>query len=405
METTWKGTGVVLSGRQVVGSVWQQGERMKRVSAAIGAGLLTLGFAGAAGLLGATSSLASVKPHAFAGTITVKATKLSLTKSVTLKISGAGFTEGDLVIFSICNADATLPDPAAQLEEQVLAGSPPPYTSSACDPLTNGLAAPNAVTVGKSGKLSVSLTINAGQQGTNALSECPQTSDQVAEGVECVIGGEVFEGPDAGSTVSAGMWFASPALTTSDAYTGEGTALLAATADYDVTVSDIGGGGNSGYPPVATANGVPNWGGFATVGLICTVALPTCDPEGTVVDGSFVPTSCQAASTPGATPWSGETGCTFGAAVGEPIEVEASGYTAPAADPTLLSGLPLSTPLDCTASGCTVSANAGFGASDPGGFSFSLTDVTPGKYEFEAIGGSSLQESKGSVTLLLGPTT
>jgi len=377
---------------------------MKRVSTAIAAGLLTAGLAGAASLLGTTGAGASVRPHTFSGTITVKATMLSLQKGLSFKISGTGFANGDTVVFSICNTDTNLANPETTLLYDYGHAVTPPWTSAACEELANGIAPPNAVTAGTKGTFSTTLTTDAGEQGTDATSECPPSAAQVTEGVVCVIGGDVLLGPDAGSEVDAPMWFTPPPITASDAYQTEGTADTPSTAEYDVTLTDIGGGTNSGLPPVTTAYGVPNWGGFAVAGLICTVALPACDPEGTIVDGVFVPTTCQASST-GVNNWGAADPCTFGAAAGEPIEVEQTAYSPPASEPSDTSPLPSGEPLDCTSSGCSVSANAGYGATDPGGFSYTLDDLTPGKYSFEAIGGSSKLTVKGSISLLPGPSS
>jgi hypothetical protein len=73
------------------------------------------------------------------------------------------------------------------------------------------------------------------------------------------------------------------------------------------------------------------------------------------------------------------------------------------------------TPFNCTLTGCSVSANAGYGATDPGGFSataqywngtaYATVPFGPGTYSFEAKGLSSGQTSKVNVTLLPGPSS
>ncbi len=335
---------------------------------------------------------------------------LKLTAGGKVSVAGTGFTEGDLVAISICNSDAALPDPISQFGHVAL---------SACGNIT--LPSVNTPLVSPAGTFKGTVPFNPGQQGAAATSVCPQNTAQAQEGVACIVGVAVDSGADAGYEAFAAIYYAAPAMTSSDAYVGEAFAGVAASAEYSVTLTESGTHAESGYPPVVSASGVPNNGGFATSGVICGTGTGPgtgnpCNPE---VTGG-VPTTCQASSTPGATAWGGETLCTYGAAVGEPVEVILTGYTAPASEPGDTSPLPINgLPFNCNNSGCSIaSVNAGYGATDPGGFSSALEVastgptgplvplyLTPGKYSFLAVGYASGQEVKGSVTLLPGPTS
>ena len=247
--------------------------------------------------------------------------------------------------------------------------------------------------------------VTPGQTGTDPNSACGVSAAQGAEGVNCVIGALDFQAGSSGygTTASAGLFFAPPAvMSTSDTYqTGTGTAAV-----YSASLTESGAFTASGLPPNSAGNEIPNNGGFATSGVIvqgapgsptvaCSSTVTTnCIPTGDAYLGGILidesagaPATCQAASAPGATAWSGELLCTYGAAVGEPIELALSGYVAPTvvpvgANPSTLptgpaGGVPVSTgkvlgvslfPLDvCTVgvggctTGLTVSAQAGDG--------------------------------------------
>ncbi|MGO9195719.1 MAG: hypothetical protein ACLQK4_01155 [Acidimicrobiales bacterium] len=381
---------------------------MKRVFTALAAGSLTLGLALSASLVGTAGAGASLKPHTFAGAITVtKPADQSITLGDHVMVKGTGWTYHDDVVVTVCNSDAVMPDPAAQLGDEILA-------SDACAPVSLATGAGgNLSVVSKTGTFSWTGTIDAGQLGTNALSTCPQSAVDAQEGIACIVGVAEISGltPD-GNVAFAALYWSPPALTASDSYVGEAVSGTASTAEYSVTLSDAGHG-VSGDPPLTVSGTVPNTGGFATSGIICTtgsVFTDNCVPDFT---SPGVPASCQAASASGATAWSGETLCSYGAAVGEPIEVEEYNYLPPTSEPTDMSPLPLDTPFNCTTTGCSISANAGYGATDPGGFSSALEvndggtlvplALTPGHYYFEAIGASSLDTAKGNIALLPGP--
>jgi len=116
-------------------------------------------------------------------------------------------------------------------------------------------------------------------------------------------------------------------------------------------------------------------------------------------------------------PWSGESLCSYGVGVGEPVEVLFTAYTPPTTESGDNPPFPPSTvvPFDCDADGCSVNAEGSATATDPGGFDNTLATMSgttptaidwgPGKYTFEAIGSSSGQTAKGAVTLLPGPTS
>jgi hypothetical protein len=325
---------------------------------------------------------------------------LSLTTASSVSASGTGFTEGDTVVVTICSADASLPDPLTE-------GLGP---FSACAQLSGA----NLPTVSAAGAWSTSVPLVPGSQGTLAASECPQSITQGQEGTVCIVGAAVEAGPDAGKTDYAAIYFAPPALTSSDTYLTETTADTPSTAVYSVTLTETGTHGQSNDPPVVTASGIPNNGGFASAGIECAAGTGpgTGNPCSVVYSSPGVPATCQAASSPGATAWLGQTLCTYGVAVGEPVELLLTKYVGTGTPPVPVSA---TTPFNCTATGCSVSANAGYGVSDPGGFSataqywngtaYATVPFGPGTYSFQAKGLSSGQTSKVNVTLLPGPSS
>ncbi|MGD0082203.1 MAG: IPT/TIG domain-containing protein [Acidimicrobiales bacterium] len=372
-----------------------------------------------------------------AGTISVKASNLSILKGDKLTITGTGWTPGLLVIITICNADASNLSPLTQLSEF-------DFSPDACGPITIALSPSGSfaeVTLSgpRAGDFTWTGTLTPGQLDPSVdspLAECPQDQVQAAEGVNCIVGAAELVGFSSdGNTADARVFFAPPALSSSDAWqSGLGTS-----AEYDVTLYDNGAFTESGDPPVATASGVPNTGGFATDGVICEAGTgpgsspsEPCSPElkAPAQNGEGVwtvsPTGCQAASFPDGAAWSPTATplCTYGAAVGEPILIELTGYTAPKGT-SLTNSIPIGQPLDCSGGSsvsdpftCTVEANAGADVFDPGGFNSGITDSTtgqspppdlqdmqPGKYSFEAIGESSGNIAKGSVTLRVGPSS
>ena len=352
---------------------------------------------------GSATKTADLFTYKYAGKFTINSGKalanLSLTTTATVTASGTGFTEGDTVVVTICSADASLPDPLTE-------GLGP----SSCAQLGAG----NLPNVSAGGSWSTSVPLVPGSQGTNAASECPQSITQAQEGTVCIVGAAVEAGPDAGKTDYAAIYFASPAMTSSDTYLTETTADAPSTAVYSVTLTEAGTHAPSNDPPVVTASGVPNNGGFATAGIECAADTGpgTGNPCTVVYSSPGVPATCQAASGPGATAWTGETLCTYGVAVGEPIELLLTKYVGTGTPPVPVS---TTTPFNCTLTGCSVSANAGYGATDPGGFSataqywngtaYATVPFGPGTYSFEAKGLSSGQTSKVNVTLLPGPSS
>jgi len=410
---------------------------MKRlISALCGVGLA----AAAIGIGGvATATVASAAPVCgalgYTGAtpcLAPQAVPLALSGTHTLAVHGYGFHPGDVVVVTLCNSDATLPDPSYQFA--VLHD----LTPDACGAF--GGPAFAQATVPATGKIVVALHVTPGQTGTNALSSCAESAVQVATGVNCVLGALDNTSTSAfyGQTASGGVFFAPPALMVgSDTYVaGSGDAAV-----YSASMTSSGEGLNSGLPPngvaqtatTATADPqVPNNGSYATVGLVIQGApgSPVTPPSGDAYVGgvlfniaSGAPATCQAASTPGATAWNGQQLCTYGATTGEPIFVAAKSWLAPvtvlpfavpATQPTgPTSGgnpVPISTgtvlgvslfPLDtCTVSascptGISVQANSGLATTNPGGFTASSSNVPAlggldaGAWGFEAIGSSS----------------
>lgn len=372
-----------------------------------------------------------------AGTISVTASNLSILKGDKLTIKGRGWTPGLLVIITICNADASNLSPLTQLSEY-------DFTPDACGPITIGLT-PNGnfarVTLSgpKAGDFTWNGTVIPGQLDPSVdspLAECPQDQVQAAEGVNCIVGAAELVGLSSdGNTADTPIFFAPPTLNSSDVWqSGLGTS-----AEYDVTLADNGAFTESGDPPVATANGVPNTGGFATDGVICETGTgpgssppepcsPELNPPVQNSEGVWTVTTkgCQAASFPDGTAWSPTATplCTYGAAVGEPILIELTGYTPPKGT-SLTNPIPIDAPLDCSGGSsagdplsCTVEANSGEDVFDPGGFNSGITDSTtgqsppvdlqdmqPGTYSFEAIGEVSGNIATGDVTLRKGPSS
>jgi hypothetical protein len=371
------------------------------------------------------------------GTISVKASNLSILKGDKLTITGTGWTPGLLVIITICNADASNISPLVQLSAH-------DFSPDACGPITialspNGNFAEVKLSGPNAGDFTWTGVLNPGQLDPSVgspLAECPQDQTQAAEGVNCIVGAAELVGFSSdGNTADAPIFFAPPALSFSDVWqSGLGTS-----AEYDVTLSDNGAFSASGDPPVASANGIPNTGGFATDGVICEAGTgpgsspsEPCSPElnspaqNSAGTWTVTSTGCQAASFKHGTAWSPTATplCTYGEAVGEPIMIELTSYTAPAGT-TLTNSIPTGVPLDCSGGTsaadpftCTVDANSGLNVFDPGGFNTGITDRTtgqsppadlqdmqPGKYSFEAIGGVSGNIATGVVTLRVGPSS
>jgi hypothetical protein len=372
-----------------------------------------------------------------AGTISVTASNLSIRKGAKLTITGTGWTPGLLVIITICNADASNLSPLTQLSEF-------DFTPDACGPITVALSPSGSfadVTLSgpQAGHFRWTGTLSPGQLDPTVgspLAECPQDQVQGAEGVNCIVGAAELVGFSSdGNTADAPVFFAPPALSSSDTWqSGLGTS-----AEYDLSLYDNGAFTESGDPPVTTATGIPNTGGFATDGVICEAGTgpgssppQPCSPElkapalNSQGVWTVVPTGCQAASFPGGTAWSPTATplCTYGAAAGEPIMIELTRYTAPKGT-SLTTTLPIDQPLDCSGGTsasdpftCTVEANSGADVFDPGGFNSGITDsatgqsppldlqdMQPGTYSFEAIGESSGNIARCTVTLPVGPSS
>jgi hypothetical protein len=370
-----------------------------------------------------------------AGKISVRASNLSIRKGDELTITGTGWTPGLLVIITICTADASNISPLVQLSQF-------DFTPDACAPITIALS-PHGNFVRTTlkgpdaGAFTWTGTLIPGQLDPavgSPLAECPQDQTQGAEGVNCIVGAAELIGLSAdGNTADAPVFFAPPALSHSETYQSG----LGASAEYDVTLSDTGAFAESGDPPVATASGIPNNGGFGTNGVICSAGTgpgssppvpcsPELAPPAQNAKGvwSVSPVACQAASSSGGTAWASLPVCTFGEGAGEPIKIELLSYKAPNGT-TLTKPFPTDTPLDCSGGitaadpfECSVVANAGSGISDPGGFSSDVTNAAtgqsppaalmnlqPGTYTFAAIGGVSGNKAVTTFTLPMGPTS
>jgi hypothetical protein len=374
-------------------------------------------------------------PDPTPGTISVHASNLSIGKADTLTIKGTGWTPGLLIIITICNADASNVSPLTQLAEF-------DFTPDACQPITVSLGPGGSFTKVKlsgptAGDFTWTGTLIPGQLDPSVespLAECPQDQTQGAQGVNCIVGVAELVGLSAdGNTADAPVFFSPPALGSTDVWqSGLGTS-----AQYDVTLDDLGAFSESGRPPVVSANGVPNTGGFATDGVICEAGtgpgssppeacIPELNAPALNKNGLWTVTStgCQAASFEGGTSWSSTPLCTYGEAGGEPVIIELTSYTAPKGT-TLTSPIPIGVPLDCSGGSsssdpfsCSVEANAGSNVFDPGGFNSGITNAAtgqappaelqnlqPGTYTFEAIGSVSGNTATGTVKLPLGPSS
>lgn len=369
---------------------------MKRMIAALsGAGLIVaaiaVGSVGAATVAssaaGATTTCATASGAAPCIAIT-PTTPLAVNHESTITVKGAnwGYTvsgtkkTGDTVYVSICNTNTVLDNPLVDL------GSGGPSAVQACVPDFVEVKAVGT-TATTLGTFTTTLHFYPGQQGNQALSECPVTATEAAFGVECVIGAaDVTETTQststAGAQADAPLFFAPPAVdAVSDTYgSGSGTA-----ATYAATIGSAGTFQPSEYAPTSESytNGtnfpqtIPNNGGWATQGLVIEGAptspsptAPSCATSptegclpagdayvsGVLFDGTTsAPASCQAGTTAGDLAWGASTGsltCTYGYAIGEPIALFLKTYVAPvsATDPTTTN------PLAAAATGVTVTA-------------------------------------------------
>jgi hypothetical protein len=374
-------------------------------------------------------------PDPTAGTISVHSSNLSIRQGDVLTVKGTGWTPGLLVIITICNADASNVSPLVQLSEF-------DFTPDACEPITLSLSPAGSFAKVKlsgpdAGHFTWTGTLIPGQLDPTVgspLAECPQDQTQATQGVNCIVGAaELLGFSSDGNTADAPIFFAPPALGSSDVWqSGLGTS-----AQYDVTLNDIGAFTPSDDPPVVTANGIPNTGGFATDGVICEPGTGpgSSPPEPCVIElnppaqnkngvWTITPTGCQAASFPGGTSWSSTPLCTFGEAAGEGIIIELTSYRPPAGT-SLTNPIPIGVPLDCSGGtsssdpfSCSVQTNAGGNVFDPGGFNSGITDsatgqspptalqnLQPGTYRFEAIGAISGNIATATVKLPLGPSS
>jgi hypothetical protein len=370
------------------------------------------------------------------GTIRVKASSnLSIKEGDTLTIKGTGWTPGLLIIITICNADASNISPLIQLKEF-------DFTPDACQPISVKLGAGGSFAHVKlsgptAGDFTWTGTLIPGQLDPTVgspLAECPQDQTQATQGVNCIVGVAELVGLSAdGNTADAPVFFAPPKLGGSDVWQGG----LGTSAEYNVDLFDVGAYTESGRPPVVSANGVPNTGGFGTDGVICEAGTGpgSSPPEPCVTElnapvennqgvWTVSPTGCQAASDLGGTSWSSTPLCTYNEAAGESIMIELTSYQPPKGT-SLTSPLPLDEPLDCSGGSastdpftCSVQANAGSNVFDPGGFNSDITnastgqsppaelqDLQPGTYTFEAIGAVSGNIATGTIYLPLGPSS
>jgi hypothetical protein len=374
-------------------------------------------------------------PDPTAGTIRVKASNLSNGKADTLTVKGTGWTPGLLIIVTICNADASNVSPFVQLKEF-------DFTPDACQPITLSLGAGGSFAKTKlsgptAGDFTWTGTLIPGQLDPSVdspLAECPQDQTQATQGVNCIVGVAELVGLSSdGNSADAPVFFAPSALGSSDVWQGG----LGTSAQYNVDLFDVGAYTESNRPPVESANGVPNTGGFGTDGVICEAGTGpgSSPPEPCVVELSapvendegvwtVSPTGCQAASDEGGTSWSSTPLCTYDEAAGEAIYIELTAYQPPKGT-TLTNPIPLDTPLDCSGGSsstdpftCSVQANAGSNVFDPGGFNSDITnastgqsppvalqDLQPGTYTFEAIGERSGNVATGTIKLPLGPSS
>ncbi len=211
------------------------------------------------------------------GTIRVKASNLSIGKGDTLTIKGTGWTPGLLVIVTICNADASNLSPLVQLSEF-------DFTPNACEPITlnlspNGSFAQIKLSGPTAGDFTWTGTLIPGQLDPTVdspLAECPQDQTQATQGVNCIVGVAELVGLSSdGNTADAPVFFAPPALGSSDVWQGG----LGTSAEYNVDLFDVGTYTESGRPPVTSASGVPNTGGFGTDGVICEAGTGQARPR------------------------------------------------------------------------------------------------------------------------------
>lgn len=250
---------------------------MKRAITALGAGLLTVGIAVSAGLVGSAGAGASLKAHDVETlTVTSSKTVLNATEPTVLHIKVAGAVKGDTYEAGVCNDDGNLTSPLSDSGAAACDGANLSKPASA-----KGLAA-------------ITIDFAPGQQGSAANSTCPASATQTSVGVNCIIAvanvTELLEG-DSVATAYTPVFFVQPL----------GTAT--ATPIY------VSGGGNPAKGGTTTEDFITldSSGGFATDGLYETTSGPA--------------TGCQPDSSLNSETWGiGQPACIPGLATGEGVE-------------------------------------------------------------------------------------
>jgi hypothetical protein len=332
-------------------------------------------------------------------------------------ITAKGYNVGGFLLASLCNEDANLTNPStdsgAHACSAVPVGSPTSTTSST---------------------YSTAYTLYPGQQGIDPNSVCPQNAAQAVNGVTCILAVPDVYTNEAGAVP---VWFQPPAMTATDAYqagdatgctvTGAGPTLTYSPAGCDTTQYHVNVIVNNAHqtsqaPPSRTAGGVPNNGGFATLGLVCSSGSgPTCVPVTAGTPPAPIPCQAWSGSTPSG-PWTPSPFvlCTPGSSYGAPLQVSITAYAPPSSElgDTLPVGIVANAPVDCGPSGCSMSAND---SGNPGGISHvvlgnytvagpppsgaSAIDFGPGKYTFKVSDPISGQFTTAAITLPVGPTS
>ena len=151
-----------------------------------------------------------------------KASNLSIRKGDMLTVRGTGWTPGLLIIITICSADASNVSPLVQLEEF-------DFTPDACEPVTLSLGSGWKLRQGQVvGSESWGLHLDRDAHSRTArpnvgspLAECPQDQTQATQGVNCIVGAAELVGLSSdGNTADAPIFFAPPALGSSDVWQG-----------------------------------------------------------------------------------------------------------------------------------------------------------------------------------------
>jgi hypothetical protein len=288
---------------------------MKKLLAVLSAAGLTLGVAG---VFGATAATAQ---QTFAITVS-KTTNLSMVGPTTLTVQATGASEGDAIEAGVCNDDASQTSPLVN-------------PSDACAP-------PKIVLADADGDATLTFKLKLGLQGSDALSGCPQSSQQYGLGVQCIVASADLT---SGATADVPLYFKFPKGTAS----GVGfNGVLTVSGGFAVA-------GVSGNPPSTT--GCQSFS--STAPAASWTGIPLCD------DGADAPSPF------GPVP-EGD-----GYAGGEPVEVVVNGTLV--CDPT-----------DSTVPYCpNANADAPVDVANPGGATFDFTFPASGRYTIQFVGAES----------------